>query len=211
LIESSHTVAADRLNLMEGYWNRPDATAAAIPDGWFRSGDIGTQDADGYYYVVDRKKDVILRGAYNVYPREVEEVLYEHPAVAEAAVVGAAHPVSLGPPLVSVCVGNGSTTWPRLRGRARIGISVLAHGQESTCRAISAKHEDRFANVKWEASGDGAVFVQGASLWLNCSVSAELPAGDHAIVLLRVHGLRANPESESLVFHGSHFRQLAAL
>jgi long-chain acyl-CoA synthetase len=79
-------------NVMKGYWNRPEATAAAIPDGWFRSGDIATRDADGYYTIVDRKKDLIIRGGYNVYPREVEETLYEYPSVAEAAVVGIAHP-----------------------------------------------------------------------------------------------------------------------
>jgi long-chain acyl-CoA synthetase len=74
--------------VMKGYWNNPDATAAAIPDGWFRTGDLGRRDEDGVYFIVDRKKDMILRGGYNIYPREVEEVLYEHPAVAEAAVVG---------------------------------------------------------------------------------------------------------------------------
>jgi long-chain acyl-CoA synthetase len=78
-------------NVMKGYWNRPEATAAAIPDGWFRTGDIATRDAEGYHTIVDRKKDLIIRGGYNVYPREVEEVLYEHPAVAEAAVIGFAH------------------------------------------------------------------------------------------------------------------------
>ncbi|MBG6095813.1 long-chain acyl-CoA synthetase [Nocardioides luteus] len=79
-------------NVMKGYWNRPGDTAAAIPDGWFRTGDIATKDVDGYITIVDRKKDLIIRGGYNVYPREVEEVLYEHPAVAEAAVVGVTHP-----------------------------------------------------------------------------------------------------------------------
>ncbi len=75
-------------NLMKGYWDREDATAEAIPDGWFRSGDMAKQDDDGYYFIVDRKKDLIIRGGYNVYPREVEEALYEHEAVAEVAVVG---------------------------------------------------------------------------------------------------------------------------
>lgn len=75
-------------NVMKGYWGRPEATADSISDGWFRTGDIATRDEDGYYTIVDRKKDVIIRGGYNVYPREVEEVLYEHPAVAEAAVIG---------------------------------------------------------------------------------------------------------------------------
>jgi len=78
-------------NIMKGYWRNEAATAEAIPDGWFRSGDLARQDADGYFYIVDRKKDLIIRGGLNVYPREVEEVLYEHPAVAEAAVVGIPH------------------------------------------------------------------------------------------------------------------------
>ncbi len=75
-------------NVMKGYWQRPDATAEAMRDGWFHTGDLATVDDDGYFFIVDRKKDMIIRGGYNVYPREVEEVLYEHPAVAEAAVVG---------------------------------------------------------------------------------------------------------------------------
>jgi long-chain acyl-CoA synthetase len=79
-------------NIMKGYWKKPEATAAALKDGWFGSGDIGARDADGYYFIVDRKKDMIIRGGYNVYPREIEEVLYAHPAVAEAAVVGAPDP-----------------------------------------------------------------------------------------------------------------------
>ncbi|MCC3294405.1 long-chain fatty acid--CoA ligase [Arthrobacter sp. zg-Y411] len=74
--------------VMKGYWHNDDATAAAIPDGWFRSGDLARLDEEGNIYIVDRKKDMILRGGYNVYPREVEEVLYGHPAVAEAAVIG---------------------------------------------------------------------------------------------------------------------------
>ena len=75
-------------NVMKGYWNRPDATAEVIRDEWFRTGDLAKRDDEGYYFIVDRAKDMIIRGGYNVYPREVEEVLYEHPAVAEAAVVG---------------------------------------------------------------------------------------------------------------------------
>jgi long-chain acyl-CoA synthetase len=75
-------------NVMKGYWNRPDATAQAIRDGWFHTGDLARADDDGFYFIVDRKKDMIIRGGYNVYPREIEEVLYEHPAVREAAVIG---------------------------------------------------------------------------------------------------------------------------
>ena len=79
-------------NVMKGYLGKPDATAWAIRDGWFRTGDLARRDDEGYYYIVDRAKDMIIRGGYNVYPREIEEVLYEHPAVATAAVVGIPHP-----------------------------------------------------------------------------------------------------------------------
>jgi long-chain acyl-CoA synthetase len=78
-------------NVMKGYWQRVEATAEAIRDGWFHTGDLARVDEDGYFYIVDRKKDLIIRGGYNVYPREIEEVLYEHPAVAEAAVIGLPH------------------------------------------------------------------------------------------------------------------------
>jgi long-chain acyl-CoA synthetase len=80
-------------NVMTGYWRDAQATAAAIDGGgWFRSGDLARIDEDGCYFVVDRKKELIIRGGYNVYPREIEEVIYEHPAVREAAVVGIPHP-----------------------------------------------------------------------------------------------------------------------
>ncbi|SIR51574.1 long-chain acyl-CoA synthetase [Peribacillus simplex] len=75
-------------NVMKGYLGMPEATSAAFNDGWFYTGDLATMDEEGYIYIVDRKKDIIIVGGYNVYPREVEEVLYQHPAVVEAAVIG---------------------------------------------------------------------------------------------------------------------------
>jgi len=78
-------------NIMKGYWKRPDATKEALRSGWFHSGDIGVRAPEGYYTIVDRKKDMIIRGGFNVYPREIEEVLYGHPAIVEAAVVGLPH------------------------------------------------------------------------------------------------------------------------
>ena len=78
-------------NIMKGYYNRPEATDEVIHDGWFRSGDLGRRDEDGWYYIVDRSKDMIIRGGYNVYPREIEEVLMTHPAVSLAAVIGVPH------------------------------------------------------------------------------------------------------------------------
>jgi long-chain acyl-CoA synthetase len=99
-------------NVMKGYWGKPDATAEAIPDGWFRTGDLAKVDDDGYFYIVGRKKDLIIRGGYNVYPREIEEVLHEHPAVAEVAVVGIPH-VELGEEIgAAVQLKPGATATP---------------------------------------------------------------------------------------------------
>ncbi len=78
-------------NVMKGYYKRPEATAESVKAGWFSTGDIAHRDDDGFYFIVDRKKDMIIRGGFNVYPREVEEVLYGHPAVLEAAVIGVKH------------------------------------------------------------------------------------------------------------------------
>ena len=77
-------------NIMKGYYKNPKATAHALRGGWFHSGDIGYVDDDDDFVIVDRKKELILRGGYNIYPREVEEVLYAHPAIREAAVIGVA-------------------------------------------------------------------------------------------------------------------------
>jgi len=100
-------------NVMKGYRGRPEATAAAISGGWFRTGDLARADEDGFYYIVDRKKDMIIRGGYNVYPREIEEVLYEHPAVLETAVIGVADP-SLGEEVAAaVVLRPGATATPQ--------------------------------------------------------------------------------------------------
>src|SRR5215470_1974409 len=99
-------------NIMKGYWRKPEETAAAIPDGWFRTGDLARTDQDGYFFIVDRKKELIIRGGYNVYPREIEEALHEHPAVAEVAVVGIPHD-SLGEEVgAAVALKPGATATP---------------------------------------------------------------------------------------------------
>ena len=74
--------------VMKGYWNRPEATSEVLEDGWLRTGDLGSKDADGDVRIVGRQKDLVIRGGYNVYPLEVEEVLYQHPDIVEAAVIG---------------------------------------------------------------------------------------------------------------------------
>ena len=90
--------------VMKGYWNRAEATAETLsPDGWLKTGDMARIDDDGYFFIVDRKKELVIRGGFNVYPREIEEVLYEHPAVREAAVLGVPH-ASLGEEVAAVVV-----------------------------------------------------------------------------------------------------------
>lgn len=79
--------------VMKGYWNRPEATRDTIRDGWLYTGDIAKMDEDGYFYIVDRKKDMIISGGYNVYPRDIDEVFYEHPKVEEACAIGIPHEI----------------------------------------------------------------------------------------------------------------------
>jgi long-chain acyl-CoA synthetase len=93
-------------HVMKGYFGREDATAEVMRGGWFHTGDMAYVDEEGYFFIVDRKKDMIIRGGYNVYPREIEEVLYEHPAILEAAVIGVPHE-SLGEEVAAVVTLRG--------------------------------------------------------------------------------------------------------
>lgn len=114
-------------NVMLGYYNLPEATAEAMRSGWYHTGDIGKVDEDGYFYIVDRKKDMIIVGGLNVYPREVEEVLHTHPAVAEAAVVG---------------------EYDELRGESPVAYVVLKPGAQANEREILRHCRQRLANFK---------------------------------------------------------------
>ncbi|WP_132993121.1 flavin reductase family protein [Gordonia zhaorongruii] len=118
--------------------------------------------------------------------------------------------VSLDPPLVSVCVRNGSSTWPALEDADRLGVSVFAHRQADICRQLAGPTESRFDDVARVASASGAVFLAQAAAHLECSVVQQIPAGDHRVVLLRIHALGSDPTVEPLVFHASTFRALEA-
>jgi flavin reductase (DIM6/NTAB) family NADH-FMN oxidoreductase RutF len=118
--------------------------------------------------------------------------------------------VSLDPPIVSICIAHSSFTWRRLRDVARVGISVLGAHQERDCRQLAARDPNRFAALPWRATERGAVLLNGASAWLDCSVMQLVPAGDHDVVLLQVHELDSDPAVPPLVFHASRYRRLEA-
>jgi flavin reductase (DIM6/NTAB) family NADH-FMN oxidoreductase RutF len=117
-------------------------------------------------------------------------------------------PVSLDPPLVAYCVQNSSTTWPKLKEAPVLGISVLGEAHDTAVRVLAAKTGDRFAGLTTQTTEDGAVFIEGTAVWLSTTIEQEVPAGDHAIVVLRVQGLTISPDVEPLLFHRSAFRKL---
>ena len=114
--------------IMKGYWKRPDATAETLTDGWLHTGDIAKMDEDGYFYIVDRKKDLIISGGYNVYPRDIEEVFFEHPKVMEATAIGIPHPK---------------------RGESVKVFVVLKEGQKASAEELMTYCRDKLAKYKW--------------------------------------------------------------
>ena len=142
--------------VMKGYWNRPEETAEALRDGWLHTGDIAVMDEDGYFRIVDRKKDMIIAGGYNIYPRDIEEVLYEHPKVKEAVAVGVPH---------------------SYRGETVKVYVVLKDGESATedeilrwCRTHLAKYKgaDRRRIPRRTAQDDGGQDPPGAPRGRDC-------------------------------------------
>ncbi len=151
-----------------------------------------------------------LRRVFGAFPSGVTAVA----ALIDGSPVGLAASsftsVSLHPPLVSVCIARDSSTWPVLRRAGRLGISVLSAEQERAGRQLAGLRDTRFLDLDWNATDDGAVLLTGSSAWLDCSVEHEVAAGDHDIILLRVHDLDADHGVHPLVFHASRFRRLEA-
>ncbi len=114
--------------VMKGYWNNADDTAETLTDGWLHTGDIALMDEEGYYYIVDRKKDMIISGGFNVYPRDIEEVFFEHPKVQEATAIGIPHPS---------------------RGESAKVFVVLKEGQTSTAEELLSFCQEKLAKFKW--------------------------------------------------------------
>jgi len=134
-------------NVMRGYWNNPKETAQAFLDGWFRTGDVGRQDADGFFYILDRLKDMIVTGGENVYSGEVEAVIYEHPAVLEAAVFGIPDP-KWGE-LVAACV--------ELKpGKILSGDELIDHCRRSLAN-YKVPRRVEFSDTELPKSGTGKI------------------------------------------------------
>jgi long-chain acyl-CoA synthetase len=114
--------------VMQGYLNRPEATAETLMDGWLHTGDIASMDEDGYFFIIDRKKDMVISGGYNIYPRDIEEVYFEHPKVVEATAIGVPHPT---------------------RGEAVKVFIVLREGETATQEEMIAYCQDKLAKYKW--------------------------------------------------------------
>ncbi len=149
-----------------------------------------------------------LRRVFGAFPTGVTSVAALVDGVPVGLAASSFTSVSLDPPMVSVCVARSSRTWPLLQHVPRLGVSVLGAHQESACRRLSDRDGDRFATLDWSAGDGNGVFIDGSSAWLDCSIEREIEAGDHNIVLLRVHDLDADPDVAPLVFHASQFRQL---
>ncbi|HXW81042.1 MAG TPA: flavin reductase family protein [Acidimicrobiales bacterium] len=158
--------------------------------------------------LTDSLEPLHLRHVFATFPTGVAALAALVDEEPQGIAVSSFTSVSLDPAMVLVCVARTSTTWPLLAKVPRLGISVLAADQGRACRQLSARVDDRFNGLGWRATPDGAVLLEGASGWFECSVEHQDPAGDHDIVVLRVHDLDGDHGVPPLVFHGSRFRQL---
>jgi flavin reductase (DIM6/NTAB) family NADH-FMN oxidoreductase RutF len=151
-----------------------------------------------------------LREAFGHFPTGVVAIAAEVDGTRIGLAVSTFMPVSLEPPLVSFCVQNTSTTWPKLKDRPRLGISVLGESHDEAARSLAARTGDRFAGLETVSADNGAVFIDGTSVWLESSIEQLVPAGDHTIVIMRVNDITVHPDVAPIVFHRSTFRRLGA-
>lgn len=151
----------------------------------------------------------MLRQAFGCFPSGVTAFCGLLDGAAEGMAASSFTSVSLDPPLVSVCVANTSTTWPKLATLDRLGLSVLAGDHAPVAKQLASKSGPRFSGIDWMATDSGAVFVHGATLWLECAPYNRVEAGDHEIVVLRIVALAMYPDVAPMVFHRSGFRELA--
>ncbi|KQY04037.1 oxidoreductase [Mycobacterium sp. Root135] len=149
-----------------------------------------------------------LREAFGHFPTGVIAIAAEVDGVRVGLAASTFVPVSLDPPLVSFCVQNSSTTWPKLKDLPFLGISVLGEAHDAAAKTLAAKTGDRFAGLDTKSTERGALFIHGTSVWLESAIEQEVLAGDHTIVVLRVHDITIHDGVAPIVFHRSAFRRL---
>ena len=149
-----------------------------------------------------------LREAFGYFPSGVIAIAAEVDGILVGLAASTFVPVSLDPPLVSFCVQNSSTTWPKLKDLPVLGISLLGESHDAAARSLAAKTGDRFAGLETKSTNRGAVFIHGTSVWLESAIEDLVPAGDHTIVVLRVHDIPVHEDVPPIVFHRSTFRGL---
>lgn len=148
-----------------------------------------------------------LRAVFSCFPSGVVALCARVDDVPVGMSISSFTSVSLDPALVSVCIQKGSTTWPRLRESERFGLSILGCNQGEVCRQMSQQEGDRFANVSWWSSPEGAVFLSGAVACFECRTFDTVDAGDHLLVLLELSAHSLPAPGEPLVFHDRRFRE----
>ncbi|MDO5604192.1 MAG: flavin reductase family protein [Paracoccus sp. (in: a-proteobacteria)] len=156
----------------------------------------------------DGDKTGLLRSAYGCFPSGVVAVAALSGDKPVCMIASSFVAVSIEPALVAFCVQWTSQTWATLKELPRIGISVLGEGHDRSVRRLASRAEDKFDQMGLSVREGGAVFIDGATAWLDCRLHSVVPAGDHGIVLLEIDALTLRPHCEPLVFHASQFRAL---
>ena len=155
-------------------------------------------------------EQLALRQAFSLFPTGVVGVCALIDGEPVGIAVNSFTSISLDPPLVGISVARTSATWPRLAAAPRLGLSVLGAHQGALCRSLASRNGDRFGDAPVTVTDGGAVLLDGAALWLECTVRSVFEGGDHEVILLEVAHSELYPEVEPLVFHQSQFRGLQA-
>ncbi len=153
--------------------------------------------------------EALLRRAFGRFPTGVAAVCGLEDGSPLGLVASSFTSVSLEPPLVLICAAHSSRTWPRLGRLPALGLSILGEGDEVVVRRLTAPARDRFADLAWYASPDGAVLLEGAAAWFECRIEEQVRGGDHDVVLLSIDDVKVFADVAPLVFHASQFTKLA--
>ncbi len=165
-------------------------------------------DVNGADGAVDNGR---LRKVFGRFPTGVTAICVVEDGQPVGFAASSFNTVSADPPLVSLCVQTGSSTWPHVKGSERIGVSIFASDQSLLCRQMASKNGDRFAGAAWSEGEGGSLLIAGAAAWMETSIEFEQTVGDHEVIILRVHRLGVDGDQQPLVFGDSKFQELKEL